>query len=85
MQYSLFGKVPVLCKACNRLTNGIVGEGVGPHWLAVVCDKCGKHTSQWIAQRTEREPENPLVDEAKPVKWRRPQPSVQPPTLFEGM
>jgi hypothetical protein len=51
----------------------------------VVCTECGKHTSQWIAHRTDLEPATPLVDDATPVKWKRPQPTIQPPTLFEGM
>jgi hypothetical protein len=83
--YSHFGKAKVLCNSCKALTLGRVGEGVSPHWLAVVCTECGKHTSQWIARPIEHDKPNSLVDDAEPIKWKRPQATMQAPTLFEGM
>lgn len=83
MQYSEFGR-QFVCKRCNRLAHGKIGVGVPPHWLAVICMECGKY-HDWLKKRQEHEPANPLVDDATPIQWKRPQPTIQPPSLFDGM
>lgn len=83
MQYSHFGKVPVTCQSCRSLTLGRVGVGVSPHFLAVVCDRCGEHSSQWITTPDLGEKPNPLVDDAEPIKWGKHKPTIQAPSLFE--
>ena len=77
MRYSEFGKVQIFCRSCHKQTQGKLGDGVGPHFRAIHCEHCGKHSSEWLSHPEQSESPNPAVDNAVLIIKHQPKPEIQ--------
>lgn len=76
MRYSDFGKLQFVCKSCHQSTQGKLGDGVGPHFRAIICDHCGKQ-HEWLVRPEPFELPNLLVDNAELIVKRQPKSEIQ--------